>query len=390
MPNFFHRKSRVRPAVAFGAGCGLAFALLLVADFCLGFYHPSPDLKCPKKIFFPSKTSAVGIRPVAPLAIPIEQWRKPACYPAIPTPWILRQRDVPGEKQLIGSGRLRIHRSNYRSIGYNIESQREIWNTEVLIDRFGRRLLPGEEKKQASRFLLMLGDSFTFGAGVKSEETYAGRLANALPNYRVYNYGIPGLFPGELLERLRLIQPRSAELPEHSGIALYFFAGYQLYRNMGNLSILGSWGGNHPFYHVTANGEIRAEKTFAEEFPWRVFFARLLARSNLISYFQLVPFSEPSESDWKFQVELIRQLRGRAADLGVEKFFVVLPPDSSEIFGREASDHFERAGIPYIDFSSWDLDNLTPEQAYISYDGHFTAEGHRVFAQALLSWVPWD
>ena len=66
--------------------------------------------------------------------------------------------------------------------------------------------------------VVVLGDSFTFGLGVPAEETYAGRLEDAL-GARVYNAGIPGY--GTFEERRMLADIATVLTPSVVVVGLY-------------------------------------------------------------------------------------------------------------------------------------------------------------------------
>ena len=64
------------------------------------------------------------------------------------------------------------------------------FGTEVLIDDNGCRHVGDAADPTAS--WILLGDSVTFGVGVESEETFAGRLQTANPTTRIYNTAVVG------------------------------------------------------------------------------------------------------------------------------------------------------------------------------------------------------
>lgn len=63
-------------------------------------------------------------------------------------------------------------------------------NTVTMLDD-GTRLVP-DTNASAAKTLVFVGDSITFGYGVDDDETFANRIALALPDVHVYNTGITG------------------------------------------------------------------------------------------------------------------------------------------------------------------------------------------------------
>ncbi|HNW43199.1 MAG TPA: hypothetical protein PKI19_01750 [Elusimicrobiales bacterium] len=254
-----------------------------------------------------------------------------------------------------------------------------IYDVKYVKDEFGRRVTPGEERKKAGRFLLLMGDSFIFGQGVAQNETLAAFLGGEMPHYRIYNYGVTGLMPGELLDWARAITG-APELGEKSGTVLYFYDNRHISRNMGSFFDIGNWGAKKPYYFEDASGRIRTEGTQAETRPLRTLLAKLYARSAVFRYFRLDFPGKPRKADWLFEVKLLRQLREAARGFGADKFLVVLYPDNP---GEQLTPYLEEARIAYIDLSRWKMGDLTEGPPGIRGDGHPTPESNKVLAHAL-------
>lgn len=268
----------------------------------------------------------------------------------------------------------------------SIESKRAgdgspVFSVKYLTDEFGRRVTPGEDKKHAGRFLLLMGDSFVYGQGLNQSETLAAGLGKALPGCRVYNYGIPGLMPGQLLDRARAIAG-AGELPEKSGTLLYFFDNRQVPRNMSAFWALGDWGWDKPFYCEDKDGRIVAKGTHTETRPIRAFLGKMCWKSRLLRSSRCGWLMSPGKADWLFQIKLLRQLREAAGGFGADKFWVVLYPDNPG--AERLVPYLEKAGINYIDLSRWNMSTLTKGSHYIPGDGHPSAESNQALAGALL------
>ena len=230
---------------------------------------------------------------------------------------------------------------------------------------------------------MLLGDSYIFGAGLPQDQTLAAYIGRLLPRMRVYNYGIPGLFPGQLLERIRLIRG-APEIMESRGTAVYFYSDFHIQRNMGVLSLLGKeWVRRSPCYLEDADGRIAARTSWAHEKPLRTSLAWLAAHSNIVRYLKF-DWPVPSDRDYRFQTRLLLQIQEEARRLGSDRFYVACyPAPGSDC--RPLIPHLERAGIRYIDLSHWQMSRLTKGPAWITDDGHATAETNRILARALAA-----
>ena len=319
-----------------------------------------------------SENTRLGIFPVPPPPRPRQQRQQ---YSRAP---IRGSLDTPHDVGRIGPGLLRLPRSSWKSL--KKIGDKVIWDATYTIDRFYRRETPGEsQKKGADRFLLLFGDSCIFGAGVDQDQTLAAALGKRLPRHRVYNYGILGLFPGEMLERIRLI-PGPPEILGRKGTLLYFYFGYHIRRNMGTLSTLNRNRGK-PYYFENKKGEIVAERTLSQQRPFWTFLAGLVP--NIIEYFNIDWPTQPSDADFRFQTKLLQQLQENSRRLGCDRFYVVLYPHFAAEQYRSFIPYLERANIRYIDFSHWNMSSLTHGPAWIPYDDHPTAETNQILAQAL-------
>lgn len=64
--------------------------------------------------------------------------------------------------------------------------------TTSRIGQLGERISSPNSEYRGKADLLFMGDSFTFGTGVKAEESFAGRVAERRPNETVLNLGVSG------------------------------------------------------------------------------------------------------------------------------------------------------------------------------------------------------
>ena len=123
-----------------------------------------------------------------------------------------------------------------------------MFNVRIRSDSYGRRLTINKEPQKRTKFLLTMGCSYVFGEGLNDEGTMASSLARKMPDYMVYNYGVPGASPVQMWQKASQMDLR-AEIPEAKGTAIYFLYAFQLQRLLGSmkwlrytpLSVYGPW-----------------------------------------------------------------------------------------------------------------------------------------------------
>jgi hypothetical protein len=69
-----------------------------------------------------------------------------------------------------------------------------LYNVTYALNNYSKRVVEGQSvKKNAERFILAAGDSFTFGEGVTQGQDYPSQLASIISDkWTVYNYGVAG------------------------------------------------------------------------------------------------------------------------------------------------------------------------------------------------------
>ena len=90
---------------------------------------------------------------------------------------------------------------NYKTTAYHdyyldenciaTEKQRTVIPYKVLTDQDGYRY-SGKERLPTDNNIVFLGDSFTYGYGVKFEDSFPGLLEKKKLDYNIYNLGVPG------------------------------------------------------------------------------------------------------------------------------------------------------------------------------------------------------
>jgi hypothetical protein len=200
------------------------------------------------------------------------------------------------------------------------------------IDRFGRRITPGQGAGRRDRPLLFFGCSFAFGFGVNDDQTLPYYVAQALPGYRVYNYGFTGYGPQNMLARLSETDIRSEIAEKGKPAAVYVFIDDQVRRAIGSMSWVGAWGeASHedlPYYAAGGpSGTLTRHGSFKTGRPFVTRLYQLAAKSAVLRRFA-VDFP-PSVTD--AHLELVARMIEESRDafrtkFGSDEFFVLFFP----------------------------------------------------------------
>lgn len=98
------------------------------------------------------------------------------------------------------------------------------YDVEANIDQWGGRVTVCPSKKNTREIIPFLGDSFTFGVGVKDDETYV-HLVNKVSSYSLINLGVSGSC---LADHLDIIEYRHDELNSPRVYVFNVFVGNDL------------------------------------------------------------------------------------------------------------------------------------------------------------------
>jgi len=222
----------------------------------------------------------------------------------------------------------------------------------------------------------MAGDSFTWGYGIKYEDTFAALTESALPGYCVDNMGMPGTGLDQMWQTVR-----TQALPLRPRLVVVAFISQDLTRSEEAYSAF--MGFNKPTY-LLVDGRLVPET--ASERPnflvrflqrhsslWRV--GRLASRT--VSHF--LPYGEW----WHLNAAILDQIRDDCHSAGVPALFIYIPTRDWGAFPTLRS-YMASAQANFIDLSRGEF-TLTRDM-YLP-DGHLNEKGDRLVADAILHWV---
>ena len=255
-----------------------------------------------------------------------------------------------------------------------------IYDIAYQIDSHGYRETP--KIPNATKFSVFLGDSFTFGVGVESDETLPIQFHRRLPSFQPYNFGFLGYGTNDLL--LRTMRENVQDIvKEKSGLILYIYNSSQISRFLGQATYAGFWGAHRPYFYKTANDEIAYGGSFAEAVPFWRFFSWAVFNTNFVRYFDLdwpVKITPPQAHFFALAVKKLKN--HYLSKLPGGRFILVISP-GEKIFTKEILAELDKNEIDFIDYSDVDLPFYVWGQTKIPGDGHNTAEATSVFADQL-------
>jgi len=259
-----------------------------------------------------------------------------------------------------------------------------VYSTFVTTDEHGLRATPDRFAGRAKpRHLATIGCSFTWGVGVNDDETLASRLAERLADSHLYNFGLPGAGPNDLLAREQQLGVFSS-IREPRGSAIYLLIGDHVQRAIGAMSVVGRWGMGDAYEEETSQGEFRLRGSWVRSMPIRTWLFGVLADRETTRFFQL-DWPRADGAAVARTVRMIGALRRsyRAkTSAGNEMIVVVYQIDPN--LHAALRDALDAEALPYLDYSPIDWSRITGQPSYIALDGHPAPPTYRALADAVI------
>ncbi|MCB0755771.1 MAG: hypothetical protein H6602_00150 [Flavobacteriales bacterium] len=318
---------------------------------------------------------------------------------------------------------------------------------DVSINNLGFRGPSTRLKKQAKR-VVVIGDSFTFGWGVKEHETWIHQLSGQYPNVEFLNLGQGGNHPGDYVR----VAKKTIPLLKPDVVFVCVLEGNDLHQLMRLVEFEES-GGSIPkseSMHEPANAKIRRYlglvfPNFTKRFPakvsiqtrWKKDAENLLSELNELQLAKYNSFNTTIRNDFEngllnpsmiyeslhhptmfrlaadTSVELCRkgiirlhdhllELKFIAESNGAEPLFINIPnrpyafpselePLSELGFDVSGCDTLDAAFPMTMTSDGLEVPLLNPKfpntetRVFYRYDGHWNAAGNRIFAEQLIA-----
>lgn len=155
--------------------------------------------------------------------------------------------------------------------------ENELFSIDYKMDSYGRRKTPNDND-QTDSHLIVLGCSYTFGHGLKDNETLPYHLGRKFQKARPYNYGMQAYGTYHITRLIETIDLQK-EIEEKKGIMIYQFLNFHIVRSSG----LNYWSYLFPYTPIyeLKGGELNYVALKKDE-DWLT--------TNLLKMFRRVPF----------------------------------------------------------------------------------------------------
>lgn len=215
--------------------------------------------------------------------------------------------------------------------------------------------------------VLVLGDSFVFGDGVREEDRLTEVLERIEPGWRVDNAGMTGWGLDLMIRALEHVGPKAD--PDVVVLAVYTDDFRRL------LPYYAGVGFAYPKFALE-DGEL-----VTRPFP----YPNLAERMRLVQWVYRSHW-RANRNRYELNAALLDRFLANAETLGFQPVVAYLPGkgDTDEDRERRAflADWTSRHGVPYVDLHD-PINRAGIDETYIADNWHWNAEGHRIAAEEL-------
>lgn len=191
----------------------------------------------------------------------------------------------------------------------NSELNRVIFSANYNFDENRTRIVPQQIISKKKKNILLIGCSFTFGVGVQDNQTIAHFLKQKLPNYNIYNLGIPSGGMSDMLDDIYTYD-RIKELNKNGGVVIYYFVEDHFERTFCSLDCYRdrriSWSPNKNYYDFDSDEKLINHGQFKDSRPWRYQLFKHLGKSEFLKF---VGFEHPKIYSRKEQQKYIKFIK---------------------------------------------------------------------------------
>lgn len=267
---------------------------------------------------------------------------------------------------------------------HNDDTYGFIYDVEYGIDEKYRRISTVPQNAEArKKFLILAGCSYTFGAGLENDHTLPSVINQKSKDLVAYNYGMRGASPGDVLLRLRSIN-KPVDIPQKSGTVIYVYIDDHMSRLVSDINVIGTWGAKSSYYNYGLTGDVTYQGTYEDVFPIKTWLLQTFFSTSFGKYFFLGTYNSVTARDFENLSNVIEQMQTTAfKKLNAEHFYVLLYPATYS--SRYLALFLEKKGIPYIDYTNWNMFQITNGHSIINYDGHPTYESNLVLGNSLIN-----
>ena len=240
-------------------------------------------------------------------------------------------------------------------------------------------MTPGQQAKRSRQAILFFGCSVTFGEGVADDETWPFYVSQMAKDFTVYNYGVFGYGPQQMLVKLQDPELLNEVDEKKSAILVYTYIDNHIERVIGSLAA--NWTRKVPYFVRDGENHLIRKGSFISGRPFLTHLYDLMNKSALIRFlYGRLHFPRISEEDIKLTARIIEESRNLFRErFKSNNFYVVIYPGNGYYVPRLAP-YLERAGIKYFDYSIRPNDAM---KEHLPHDLHPSPKSYKAIALKL-------
>lgn len=269
-----------------------------------------------------------------------------------------------------------------------------IYSADYILNEKGMRTVENQShKKNADKFIITLGDSFTFGEGVDNGEDYPSQLAKKIGNdWKIYNKAMFGGNVNDYLSELENDEYFLSDVKEKKGVVIWYFIDDQFERFFCNLVCyetgFDAYIKKKPYYKYENNDFVYKGSFEESTEPVRV-FKKFLAKSEAVKYSGISFYEKVSDEQLdimaKSFTKLFSEIRKKVP---AQKFYFVAMNSfkSRTPFIRRLR---QEKDITVVDLTRIPQ-HMEGQNLKFPLDGHPTKEFYWILSEALKNKISLD
>ena len=255
-----------------------------------------------------------------------------------------------------------------------------IYNVEYSLDEWRRRKTKSTNKKNKN--VLIYGCSYVFGTGVRDDQTIPAYVADMLPEFNVYNYGVlGGSFTG-MLDDIKTGH-RLTDINKNGGYLVYMFWYDHIPRHFVSLhSLRNQYPTISDFYYETKNGQLLSFNDSVQKNSIKYKALKFLSRSELL-YRTGLGYNYYNKHDLAEFLEYLKIIKSfYAKNYNLEFLLVFMSPGDAP--SQEFLTSLDKEKISYVVLESI-FAYFEKFELLIPKDGHYTPLGNYLYANQIVN-----
>lgn len=255
------------------------------------------------------------------------------------------------------------------------------FDVKYVINDLGLRASPSSQTKE--KFVILAGDSNTFGIGVTDEETLGAVIEKKHSNYKAYNFGHIGGAANNTLALLTHL-PWTKEIKEKNGQMIYvFYPNWMLSRIIGSKEFIKNGDLLGPWYELK-NDQLAYKGKFSDRALTTLF--KLINSVDRFLWVKDLP--RINETHLELVAEIFKQMKAQFQKAYPRGSFTVAMSYYNTSIDRIYVDRLiELLKARNVSVAVINEDNKQSD-SYHLLDHHFSYEGHKMIEKELSEKIP--